>query len=174
MTEENHYTVSLTVREFMGRLIASESRLAEQNTELQRRMSEMVCEHRARKGIQKRIGCWVEETLSCEHAEAGLSSLPWRKERAVRFVEEAIELAQAIGVDREQLHRLVDYVMDRPVGEVAQEVGGSMLTLYAVSEACGVDADAQALREIERVETPEVRAKVRRRQAEKRAALVGK
>lgn len=125
-----------------------------------------------REPIQERIARWLTETLSEESEEAGLSPLDNREERAVRFVEEALELAQAIGVDRDQLHRLVDYVMNRPVGEVAQEIGGSMLTLYAVSAACGVDADAQAMKEVKRVETPEIRAKVRRRQKEKRAALV--
>lgn len=123
-------------------------------------------------GIQSRIARWVEETLGEEMQEADLSPLQNRAERAVRFVEEAIELAQSIGVEREQLHRLVDYVMSRPVGDTSQEVGGAMLTLYAVAASCGVDADERVLKEIERVETPEIRAKVRHRQREKREALV--
>lgn len=121
--------------------------------------------------IQQRVARWVTEVLGPEGEERGLSPLENRAERCDRFVEEALELAQAIGASRERLHRIVDYVMGRPVGEVHQEVGGSMLTLYAVSESCGVDADAEAKREVQRVETPEIRAKVRRRQQEKRSAL---
>lgn len=94
------------------------------------------------------------------------------KERALRLVEEALELAQAIGVTDVDLHRLVDYVYARPVGEVSQEVAGTMVTLYAVAASAGVDADEAYKKEVIRIHTPEIEAKVRRRQQEKREVLV--
>ena len=94
------------------------------------------------------------------------------KERALRLVEEALELAQALEVDVGDLHRLVDYVYARPVGDPAQEVAGTMVTLYAVAASAGIDADTAFENEVLRIHTPEIEEKVRRRQAEKRAALV--
>lgn len=62
--------------------------------------------------------------------------------RAKRFFEEACELFQAYhsseatGVDqRAIMHKMVDYVCDRPRGEAYQEVGGVMVT---VSNLCAV------------------------------------
>lgn len=49
--------------------------------------------------------------------------------RALRMLEEAIELGQACSLDKETVHLLVDKVFERPVGDPAQELGGVMLTL---------------------------------------------
>ena len=94
------------------------------------------------------------------------------KERALRLAEEALELAQALGVPVDDVHRLVDYVYARPVGEPAQEIAGTMVTLYSVAASAGIDADEAFEDEVKRIHTPEIEAKVRRRQAEKRQALV--
>ena len=116
--------------------------------------------------LQARIGNWVLEVL-------GADGLHDAKERALRTVEEAIELAQACGVRREVLHRLVDYVLNRPVGDPAQEISGVLITVYSVACALGISADAALGVELQRIQRPEVMEKVRRRQAEKREALVG-
>ena len=49
------------------------------------------------------------------------------------------------------LHRLIDHVYAKAVGELGQEVGGLGVTLLALAEAAGISADAAELREIERV-----------------------
>jgi len=114
---------------------------------------------------QSRVTSWVCSTFGKEVA----MNVP---ERALRIAEEAIELAQACGLDAATLHRLVDYVFGRPVGEAGQEVAGCMVTLYAVASALGVDADTAFETELARIQRPEVIERCRRRQAEKRAALV--
>ncbi len=89
-------------------------------------------------------------------------------ERGVRFLEEAIELAQAVGVHGDVVIQLVRAVYDRPPGRARQEVGGTMLTLASLCAAIDVDLIAQAHSELDRVQDPVVIAKVRARQATKR------
>jgi hypothetical protein len=67
-----------------------------------------------------------------------------------RFLEEALELAQASGCSREDAHRLVDYVFSRNIGQAELEAGGVMVTLAALCSACGIDMDQAANRELER------------------------
>lgn len=114
---------------------------------------------------QSRVVSWVRKVFSDEVA----TNVP---ERVLRFVEEAVELAQACGTDATTIHRLVDYVFNRPVGEAPQEIAGCMVTLYATAHALGVDAQEELEKEISRIQQPEVIDRVRRRQDEKRAALV--
>jgi len=60
-------------------------------------------------------------------------------ERNHRFVEEALELAQACDCTSSEAHQLVDYVFNRPIGEKPQEVGGVMVTLAALCLAQNMD-----------------------------------
>lgn len=113
--------------------------------------------------FQKRIAIWMRETLP---EAVGLTH-----ERGLRFIEEAVELVQAIGLSDADVHRVVDYVYGRPIGSAWQEVGGTMVTLAALCEAAAVDLDAAAMGEAQRIELPEIRLKVQRRQAEKRRVL---
>lgn len=71
--------------------------------------------------------------------------------RAIRFYEEAGELAQACGVTREQAHKLVDYTWNRPIGFAAQEVGGVMITLAGLCEAMGTPLTVSTRIELDRV-----------------------
>lgn len=83
-------------------------------------------------------------------------------ERADRFIEEALELAQTMpGFTASRGHALVDYVFSRPVGERGQEVGGVMVTLAALCNTVGLFIDTEADREIARVWTKveQIRAK---------------
>jgi hypothetical protein len=64
-----------------------------------------------------------------------------KAERNHRFLEESLELVQAAGCTREEAMKLVDYVFDRPVGELHQEVGGTMVTLAALARAQGVSME---------------------------------
>ena len=113
---------------------------------------------------QNRIAAWAVKVLGEEAA----TNIP---ERSLRTAEEAIELAQACGVDAASVHRLVDYVFSRPVGNPAQEIAGTMVTLYAMAAAVGVHADTEFEIEVERIHQPEVIERCQRRQIEKREAL---
>jgi hypothetical protein len=73
-----------------------------------------------------------------------------REERMHRFLEEALELAQASGCLKHDAHQLVDYVFSRNVGQQDLEVGGVMVTLAGLCAACGVDMSEAADRELER------------------------
>ena len=61
--------------------------------------------------------------------------------RALRFAEEAIELAQACGVSEEKASEVVRVVYSRPPGMLHQEVGGSMVTLSVLCHALGIDLE---------------------------------
>jgi hypothetical protein len=74
-------------------------------------------------------------------------------ERNHRFLEEALELVQALGCSREDCLQLVAYVYGRPVGEPSQEAGGVMVTLAALCLASGLDMDEAAETELARVWT---------------------
>lgn len=82
--------------------------------------------------FQKRVDHWL---LSC----FGLTIARDSAERNHRFLEEALELAQACDCTKEEALQLVDYVFDREKGEVEQEVGGVMNTLAALCLARDID-----------------------------------
>lgn len=96
---------------------------------------------------QAEVAAWCAAAFGADHA----ASIP---QRGIRHAEEAIEAAQAAGCEREMVLKLVDYVFDRPAGELRQEIGGSGLTLLALAQAAGFSAD-----EAERVEIARVKAK---------------
>ena len=94
-----------------------------------------------------------------------------RAERIQRFVEEALELAQALDMSRAEAHALVDFVYDRAKGEVHQEVGGVSISLLALCEHLGLSANAEELREYQRILTLD-RDKLRAKQMSKQACGV--
>ncbi|EAS49004.1 conserved hypothetical protein [Aurantimonas manganoxydans SI85-9A1] len=73
-----------------------------------------------------------------------------RPERTHRFLEEALELAQANECSRDDALALVEYVFGRPVGRPDQEVGGVMVTLAGLCSASGINMDDAGERELER------------------------
>ena len=95
-------------------------------------------------GFQENVGRWMIATFGAAVAGDHV-------ERGHRFVEEAIELAQANGVTKEDVLRLVDYVYSRPVGELRQEIGAVLITLAALCNAHGLFMEGPAGEEIERV-----------------------
>ena len=97
-----------------------------------------------RKSYQTRVGEWMRACFPPE-AERDAS------ERTHRFLEEALELAQACGCTKEDAHRLADYVFDRPAGDPAQEAGGAFLTLNALCTALKLDAVDAGETELARV-----------------------
>lgn len=95
------------------------------------------------------------------------------RERAHRFIEEALELGQVCSVSREDAHALVDYVYARDVGELKAEIGGVQVTLAVVCAVLGVSMEDAGERELARVMLPEVMEVVRAKQQAKVAAGVG-
>lgn len=76
-----------------------------------------------------------------------------KTERADRFIEEALELVQSVGYPAERVMALLSYVYGRELGEPAQEVGGTMVTLAAFCISHGIDMDEAAKTELARVWT---------------------
>lgn len=74
-----------------------------------------------------------------------------RSERLLRFVEEAIELAHAEGMERETLNKVAERVYSRPAGNVGKEIGQAQACLETFAENIGLSSDAEAQREWERV-----------------------
>lgn len=86
---------------------------------------------------------WIHECFGDAFASS-------RTERALRFLEEALELAQSSGIGRDYAGRLLDYVFGRPAGEVRQEVGGVMVCLAALCSQAGVDMEQAGWDELRR------------------------
>lgn len=90
-----------------------------------------------------------------------------KEERCHRYYEESTELVHASGYTREQAHAMVDYVFDRPIGDLPNEVGGASVTLAALCEANGVDMVQATIDEITNIEsnTDKIRTKWREKPA---------
>lgn len=73
------------------------------------------------------------------------------RERAKRFLEEAIELAQACGISFDELEDVAAHVYSKPVGDIAQEIGGVGVTLLALAHNFGFSADEAERKELDRV-----------------------
>jgi len=87
----------------------------------------------------------------CHRAFGTTVSVDDLAERGRRFLEEAIELFQANGGTVEELIKVSGIVFGRPVGEVHQEIGGVMVTLYALAEVLGLSVEECEVAEIDRV-----------------------
>jgi hypothetical protein len=83
------------------------------------------------------------------------------EQRAFRFIEEAVELVQAVGTSKADVLRVVDYVYGRPVGVVGQEIGGVSVTLAGLANSVDRSVDGCAEVELERciANTERIRAK---------------
>lgn len=111
-------------------------------------------------GYQIDAGAWVQKVFPQEVVFDNI-------ERCSRFIEEALELVQALGYDREKAHVLVDYVFDRPVGEKRQELGGVMVTLAILSYVHSMHMWDEGIFELNRINKPEVIEKIKEKQKSK-------
>lgn len=104
--------------------------------------------------FQRRAQDWMMATFSMEVCRDTI-------ERNHRFLEEALELVQALGCTASEAHQLVDYVYGRDQGEVNQEIGGVMVTLAALCLANDLDMHQGGETELARVWTKidQIRAK---------------
>lgn len=117
-------------------------------------------DHRDRR--QKAAALWVRGTF-------GRTTT---KERARRLLEEALELAQAEGLEARDAIDLADYVFAKPAGDIRREAGGVGLTLLAYCDSVGLSAEACEALELERVRALP-REHFRIRQTAKHEAEVG-
>lgn len=104
---------------------------------------------------QRIVAKLILDRFGAEHA----NSVP---QRAVRFLEEAVEAYQAAGADKEMAHKLIDFVFDRPKGDLAKEIGQCGLTLLGFAAAAKLDADKEEYREVSRVVIMDPREHVQR------------
>jgi NTP pyrophosphatase (non-canonical NTP hydrolase) len=81
----------------------------------------------------------------------GEAAFQRREERAARVVEEALELAQACTMTKEEAQKILDVVYSRPRGNIMQEAGGVALTLLALAESRNFDLQAALQEELRRV-----------------------
>lgn len=109
--------------------------------------------------LQLRVYFWMMKVFGAKFFPIASD----KRERNFRFVEEALELVQAAGMTRAEVDTLADYVYARPVGVLAQEVGGVELTLVALCTAHELDKNQCADIEMQRVYQPEIIEKIRRK-----------
>lgn len=110
--------------------------------------------------FQTRVAPWVIECFG-EVIAADVV------ERCDRFLEEALELCQALDWPKDRAIALVDYVYGRPKGDPDQEVGGVMVTLAALCGSINADMHVSGDVELARINQPDVIAKIRAKQAAK-------
>ena len=111
-------------------------------------------------GYHARVDAWMKMCFG-EEVAADI------KERPHRFLEEALELVQAVGTTKGEAETLVEYVFGRPSGETRQEIGGTVLTLAALCNTVGFDMLLAAEDELSRVSTPQMIAKLQAKNAAK-------
>lgn len=93
---------------------------------------------------QQRILAWAIDVFG--HHKACTMAI-----RGNRFLEEAIEVAQAAGVHEDVAHHIVKGVYSRKTGQLKQEIGAAGITLLSLAELAGIDADHEEAIEMYRV-----------------------
>lgn len=76
--------------------------------------------------FQVNVSRWCKEAFGEKDATD-------KRMRTLRFLEEALELAQAMEITEEEAQRVLRYVFGRPIGEAQQEMGGVMVSLAALA-----------------------------------------
>lgn len=108
---------------------------------------------------------WMRATFTTEIVQS-------IDERCFRFLEEAAELVQSIGMEKEAALTVIDYVFSREKGNPNQEIGGVMVTLAALANAGGFDLTVAGRSELHRCWNNI--DKIREKQAGKPKAVRGK
>lgn len=114
---------------------------------------------------QAQIRKWVETRLGADAMDL--------HERGMRFLEEAMELAQAVGVSSASAMKIGAVVYNKPRGVAAQEVGGVGVTLLALCAASDIDMMASIDMETERIFNLPAE-KFRKRQVQNAAYGIGR
>lgn len=83
---------------------------------------------------QDMVAAWVEKCFGEPPLPSNIG------ERRKRFLEEALELVQSVGMTKEEAIQLVDYVFSRPVeDDPRKEFGGTVTTVMALAQSAGYD-----------------------------------
>jgi|APLak6261669087_1056070.scaffolds.fasta_scaffold03447_2 NTP pyrophosphatase (non-canonical NTP hydrolase) len=93
---------------------------------------------------QRAILDWANSTF-------GTATASNTEERIRRLIEEALELAQAVGLEKRAVQSLTDYVYSRPVGNVKQEIGQVGVALLGLAEYLDMSAEQEELNETLRI-----------------------
>lgn len=93
---------------------------------------------------QRAVLEWVKNTF-------GIGVASSKEERLKRFLEEVLELNQACGMPYHDVMKIIDYVYTRPEGDIKQEMGGVIVTLYALAEVLDINAMDCGILEFDRV-----------------------
>lgn len=113
--------------------------------------------------FQNAVWVWVKECF-------GLAVAHDPVERRERFLEEALELAQACDMEKDAALRLVEYVYTRPAGEVHQEIAGVSVTLNALASERSINRteveEAELSRCYEKIEKIRDKQKTKPRMSE--------
>ena len=83
-------------------------------------------------GLQQDVQEWLHNCFDHKIVHS-------RQERALRFLEEAIELCQASGLPFESVQSIIHYVYSRSVGRLEQEAGGVMISFAALCNNLNID-----------------------------------
>jgi len=89
--------------------------------------------------------------LQWANATFGAATADITGERIRRFIEEAVELAQTVGLEADAVKAIVDHVYAKPHGDVNQEVGQVGVSLLALAEHLHIAADNEERKEFERI-----------------------
>lgn len=126
----------------------------------------MVCAM-TRDDLQKLVKGWCTQAFGTDQTFN-------LEQRGLRLTEECLEAAQACRCDPAMLHKLIDYVYSRPVGTLAQEMGGVGVTLLALGNAAGFSADQCEFNEILRVMSKPIESFTKRNQEKNDAGFLAK
>jgi hypothetical protein len=94
--------------------------------------------------LEYRMMRWVCSRIGADHMQP--------KERAMRLLEESIELAQAEGITLQQVGKQVEHVYSRPIGFALSEAAGVAVCLLAYCAARDTTIDEIARVELTRIE----------------------
>jgi hypothetical protein len=108
--------------------------------------------------FQARVQNWIDLVFS-KNVNKALFKSP--QERRNRFAEEAVELVQACGMSKQEVIQIVEYVYSRPMGELDQEAGGTMVALAGLCNALDVNMEDSAETELQRIHHFDVESKIR-------------
>lgn len=114
--------------------------------------------------LQRAVNVWYETLFR------GTPEEHTKKTLTMRFLEEALELAQACGLTEEDVLRQLKYTFGRPKGTIPEEIAGVMMTIQHISNMESIDIQNVTLAELVRISTPEMRKKIYDKQAFKNAS----
>jgi hypothetical protein len=134
-----HHTYKLagrTEREWLDR----ERELLAHNSELRLREAPRVMAE-----LQSRVAEWVRTRIGEAHMQP--------RERAMRLLEEAIELAQAEGITEDMVRDQAQHVFSRPAGKPESEAAGVAICLLGWTGATGNSLLGLINAELQRIES---------------------